>query len=86
MNAHCAEVMFEAWLHEGAGGLVKRLAGRAQNFVDDRWGERIVLGFKFRGLGLSLQAFLAALVAFAARSRSSAAGALTLEKAAAHWF
>jgi hypothetical protein len=36
MNPHPAEVVAEARLHEGASFSVERLAGRAQDFVDDR--------------------------------------------------
>jgi hypothetical protein len=37
MHSHLAEVVAEARLHEGTGGLIERLAGRAQDFVYDGW-------------------------------------------------
>ena len=78
VHANLAEVMAEARLHETACGGVERLAGRAQHLADD--GRHSPSFHMNAGMVLPPQAFLAALLAFAGRSRDAAAGAFALER------
>jgi hypothetical protein len=77
-----AKIMPEARLHECAGRRVERLAGGAQNFVNDRWRGSVAPGAGFRVKRFALEAFLPALRALAGRAGISAAGAFSLERAA----
>jgi len=76
VDAYFAKVVTEARFHEGAGGRVERLAGRAQRLMDDGRGQ----GRPVAAVGPALQArpLLAALLALAVHAGRAAAGALTL--------
>jgi hypothetical protein len=69
VHAHVAEVVAEARLEEGAGGGVEGLAGRAKDFVHDRWNATGVSGFEFRVSSCALKFGLAALRALASHTR-----------------
>jgi hypothetical protein len=83
MNAHRAKVMSKARLHEGARGRIQRLAGRAQNVMDNGRGHGPRPNGWRGGGGFALQALLFAFLAFTIRTRRAAAGTLALEPPAA---
>src|SRR5580700_8102150 len=84
MHPHPAEIITEARLHESAGGWVERLAGRAQNIVDDGRGLRRHWAASRSPTAFALQhrARLALFFAFfglARRIGGSAAGTFALQ-------
>src|SRR5262245_43348080 len=80
MHADVTEVIAEAWLHKGSGVRIKRLAGRAQHFVDDGRNFGMLMVESCWLSDLALQPFLPALLAFAAGIEPAAAGAFALQK------
>src|SRR6266446_37037 len=82
LRLYASKVMVEARLHECARSRVKRLAGRAQHFVDNEGHGRTVPTCEFRILSFALQSFFAALGALARRAGCAAAGAFALQQSA----
>jgi hypothetical protein len=79
VNPNMTEIVPEAGFEERASSGAERLAGRAQDFVNDRRSRRATRLGGCRGGGSSLQAFVAAFGAFTCHARRPAAGALALQ-------
>jgi hypothetical protein len=82
VEGHSAEIMTKARFHEGTGRDIQRLAGRAQDFMDNRRRQGVILSLEFGVPGLPLQALLPAFLALPRRTGVATTLAFALQQLA----